>query len=194
MKRVKELSQAFVEVNRSRFHAFLVPQEAFASLHKTLRKEHPKANHIAWACRFLDDGQRIAEDFSDDGEPKGCAGMPMLNVLRGNELVGCGVLVVRYFGGIKLGTGGMARAYAEAAKAAVSSAALSAYEAPGRVAFFTPFSQIGRWEHTIAHLGEFAIERRFGPEGAHWVVEGGQSAVGRLAEALTKARIDIETE
>lgn len=73
-----------------------------------LRKEHPGAAHVCWA--LLAGGQSAAVD---DGEPSGTAGRPMLEVLRHQELEGVLATVVRYFGGIKLGAGGLVRAYTD---------------------------------------------------------------------------------
>lgn len=74
-----------------------------------LRREHPGATHVCWA--FLAGGQSAA---NDDGEPGGTAGRPMLEVLRRQELEGVLATVVRYFGGVKLGAGGLVRAYTDA--------------------------------------------------------------------------------
>ncbi|HSR74465.1 MAG TPA: YigZ family protein, partial [Sulfurovum sp.] len=83
-----------------------MPIADFEGLQSKLKVEHPKANHVVYALRYLNEFDQVVENFSDDGEPKGCAGTPALNVLRGEGLVNCAVLIVRYFGGIKLGTGG----------------------------------------------------------------------------------------
>jgi uncharacterized YigZ family protein len=74
-----------------------------------LREEHPGAAHVCWA--FLAGGQSAA---NDDGEPGGTAGRPMLEVLRRQDLEGVLATVVRYFGGVKLGAGGLVRAYTDA--------------------------------------------------------------------------------
>lgn len=74
-----------------------------------LRAEHPAANHVCWA--LLAGGQSAAVD---DGEPSGTAGRPMLDVLRHQQLEGALATVVRYFGGVKLGAGGLVRAYTDA--------------------------------------------------------------------------------
>jgi len=76
-----------------------------------LKIEHPKARHIVYAYRELNEFNQIIENSSDDGEPKGSSGVPVLNVLRGEEFINVAILVVRYFGGIKLGIGGLVRAY-----------------------------------------------------------------------------------
>jgi uncharacterized YigZ family protein len=86
-----------------------------------LRVEHPAATHVCWA--FLAGGQSAA---NDDGEPGGTAGRPMLEVLRRQELEGVLATVVRYFGGVKLGAGGLVRAYTDA----VAQALLTATKIP----------------------------------------------------------------
>lgn len=88
-----------------------------------LRAEHPQAAHVCWA--LLAGGQSAA---NDDGEPGGTAGRPMLEVLRRQDLEGVLATVVRYFGGVKLGAGGLARAYTDA----VAQALLGAQKLPLR--------------------------------------------------------------
>jgi putative IMPACT (imprinted ancient) family translation regulator len=119
MRTIDQVFSATTEVNRSKFIAHFIPIAEFSGLQKKLKAEHPKANHVVYALRSLNEYDQIVENSSDDGEPKGCAGVPALNVLRGEGLVNCAVLIVRYFGGIKLGTGGMASAYASAVKVVV---------------------------------------------------------------------------
>lgn len=116
MQEIKQSTTSVTEVQRSKFITHIVPIDDYQGLQKKLKSEHPKANHVVYALRYLNQFDQIIENSSDDGEPKGCAGVPSLNVLRGKDLINCAVLIVRYFGGIKLGTGGMARAYALAAK------------------------------------------------------------------------------
>ncbi len=82
-----------------------------------LKAEHPDAAHVCWA--LLAGGQSAA---NDDGEPGGTAGRPMLEVLRHQDLQGVMASVVRYFGGVKLGAGGLVRAYTDAVAQAVLSA------------------------------------------------------------------------
>lgn len=91
-----------------------------------LKEQHPKARHFVTATRYQKEGQTF-ESFSDDKEPKGTAGKPLLNVLRGKELIDCAVIVVRYFGGVKLGTGGLVRAYTQALQESISKSTLLPY-------------------------------------------------------------------
>ena len=88
---------------------------------QSLRDQHPKAAHVCWA--LMAGGQSAA---ADDGEPSGTAGRPMLEVLRHQDLEGVLATVVRYFGGVKLGAGGLVRAYTDA----VAQALLTADKAP----------------------------------------------------------------
>jgi uncharacterized YigZ family protein len=99
----------------SRFLAVVAPavsEEEAAAVVEALRREHPDATHHCYAWRL---GDEPRERSSDDGEPAGTAGVPILQVLRGRELSDVVAVVVRWFGGTKLGKGGLARAYAAAA-------------------------------------------------------------------------------
>jgi uncharacterized YigZ family protein len=99
-------------IKKSRFIACVEPcagrPEALARV-AALRAQHPQAAHVCWA--LLAGGQSAA---NDDGEPSGTAGRPMLDVLRHQSLEGVLATVVRYFGGVKLGAGGLVRAYTDA--------------------------------------------------------------------------------
>ena len=122
MQTLTEIYAAKVEVKKSTFIATLCPFSAFKTELKRLKIEHPKAAHFVHALRYRNALGQIIEDKSDDGEPKGTSALPCLNVLRGSELVDVGLIVVRYFGGIKLGTGGLVKAYTAAANAALKEA------------------------------------------------------------------------
>ncbi len=109
---------AEIEIRRSRFIAIATPveeSEAMRALISETRSLHPQANHVVHAAIMGRDGSQFS--FSDDREPKNTAGRPMLEVLRGSGITNLLVMVVRYFGGTELGTGGLVRAYSEAAKA-----------------------------------------------------------------------------
>lgn len=109
-----EILDSSEEIKKSRFLTFLAPVANKAEMREwllTLRQQHNTARHHCWACVAGApwDGQQYG--FSDDGEPSGTAGKPLLNLLLGSGLGEVGVIVVRYYGGIKLGTGGLVRAY-----------------------------------------------------------------------------------
>ena len=90
---------------------------------KEIKKKYYDAKHHCIAYRIIEE-DRIIEKSSDDGEPSGTAGAPMLNILQGNNLCNVLVVVTRYFGGILLGTGGLVRAYSDATKRAIQKSEL----------------------------------------------------------------------
>jgi uncharacterized YigZ family protein len=103
-----------LKIKRSRFIARSFPvadEDSVKTCLKELTRQEYKANHHCWAARFVNGEER----FNDDGEPGGTAGQPILQQLQGMSLLDSLIVVTRYFGGIKLGTGGLARAYSDAA-------------------------------------------------------------------------------
>ena len=113
----------FIE-KKSRFIGRLWPvetEEAALEKIQEMKKKHYDATHNCWAYIIRDGAVR----FSDDGEPGGTAGMPMLQVLQREGLYNCVCVVTRYFGGILLGAGGLVRAYTKGAKIAVDAAGKS---------------------------------------------------------------------
>ena len=161
MKRIDVISEVTTEVNRSKFIAFAVPYDQFEKQLKDLRHKHPKASHIVTAWRHLNEYDQIIEASSDDGEPRGCAGVPVLNVLRGEDLIETAILVVRYFGGTKLGTGGMVRAYTLAAKNAIAGANTKEYRKLRTMSFETEYSDNQKVEYLLSKTGISDIEREF---------------------------------
>lgn len=111
------------EVLRSRFIATVFNADSTAAVRDFLQKrrtEMSDANHHVYAFR-VGFGNSVIEGLSDDGEPTGTSGPPVMNVLRGSDLGDALVVVTRYFGGTLLGTGGLVRAYSEAAALAIKS-------------------------------------------------------------------------
>lgn len=106
---------------KSKFIANLIYVESIEEAEskiKEIKKKYHDARHNCVAYRVSEGGQ-IVEKSSDDGEPSGTAGGPMLNILQKNNLCNLVVIVTRYFGGILLGTGGLVRAYSEATQQAI---------------------------------------------------------------------------
>ncbi|MCI9504906.1 MAG: YigZ family protein [Clostridia bacterium] len=115
-------------VEKSRFLGYCAhaagEEEARAFLSR-VRAEHPQATHVCYG--FVADKTGNLQRFSDDNEPQGTAGMPILNVIKAQKLFETAVAVVRYFGGIKLGAGGLTRAYSSAAAETVALAKICEY-------------------------------------------------------------------
>ena len=115
--------EAEIKVQRSRFLAVAAPamdEDAARALVLELRRRHHDARHVCHGWRLGIGGE--VEARNDDGEPSGTAGEPILATIRGAGLSDAAVAVVRWFGGVKLGTGGLQRAYGDAAAAALAAA------------------------------------------------------------------------
>ena len=111
-------SQYECTIKRSRFVAqawVVTDRGAVDTIVSDLRREHREAHHVAYAF-VVGDARSQLLGLSDDGEPHGTAGRPILDILRGSDITDCLVTVVRYFGGTKLGTGGLVHAYGDAAR------------------------------------------------------------------------------
>ena len=182
MQTVKIAYTSTTEVNRSKFITHLVPIEEYKGLQEKLKKEHPKANHVVYALRYFNEYDQIVENSSDDGEPKGCAGVPALNVLRGEELINVAVLIVRYFGGIKLGTGGMARAYALSVKDVLQVSDLVLYEKQIEYIFNTSYSEVDRTLYKLKQLGLTQYERDFGIDNVKWILLGSEEKIKQFRD------------
>ena len=110
------MKQIFLEIKKSKFYGYLYDAkrvEEVAPILESLKKEHKKATHICYAYKITS-GQEYVK-FFDDGEPSGTAGKPIFNVIDKKKLNNVLIVVVRYFGGIKLGAGGLTRAYSNTA-------------------------------------------------------------------------------
>ena len=105
-----------------------MPFDMFDVVMKKVKDEHPKARHYVYAYRYLNEFEQIVENSSDDGEPKGTSGKPSLAVMAGAEIINSAVIIVRYFGGIKLGTGGLVRAYGDSVNEVIKIAEFKEYQ------------------------------------------------------------------
>lgn len=145
-------AEAELEVKRSRFLAALHPvqseEEARAFLEE-IRRKNRDARHNCSAFR-IGMPKQLLERSSDDGEPQGTAGKPMLELLKGQQLYDVCAVVTRYFGGILLGTGGLVRAYSDALKAALLKADTALLKAGARVQVDCDYGFSGK----VRYLGE----------------------------------------
>jgi uncharacterized YigZ family protein len=151
---------AELEIRKSRFIAQAIPvadrDAAMAELRR-LRDEHPGATHVCWA--LLAGGQ---SGMSDDGEPSGTAGRPILEVLRHHDLDGVLATVVRYYGGVKLGAGGLVRAYTDAIASALQHAQIVERIAQARLAIEIGYPDEARVRHWIEQAGHALVDSRHG--------------------------------
>lgn len=147
-KMLKQYGEASFVERKSRFISYAMPvtteEEAIEFLN-TIRKKHYDATHNCYAY-ILGENAEIQRS-SDDGEPSGTAGVPILEILRKEGLTNTIVVVTRYFGGILLGAGGLIRAYAEGAKLAVSAAGAIEVKKFSFFAVKIDYSYLGKVQH-----------------------------------------------
>lgn len=139
---VDKITQAKYTKDNSTFLSYLMPIDKFDDCLCGLKNEHKKAVHFIRATRILNEYSQIIEYSSDDGEPKGSSGVPVLNVMRGNNLINSGIIVVRYFGGKLLGIGGLVRAYSTAALEVINNSDLIAFEKLQKITIESPLNKI----------------------------------------------------
>lgn len=155
-------AEAELEINRSRFICYLQPvngREEADRFIQSIRDRHPKANHNCWSYIAGAPNDAHQWNFSDDGEPKGTAGQPMLNILRHSDLGQICAVVTRYFGGIKLGTGGLVRAYGQSVQAALEVLETETVVPVTRIILSAPYEQTGVLEQLINQCSLSRCER-----------------------------------
>lgn len=147
-------------IQKSRFITYLIPvfSEAAASSHlERIKKAHWDATHHVPAWILTDGSQK----FSDDGEPGGTAGLPVLEALKHREMKNCMAVVVRYFGGVKLGTGGLVRAYGQAARTALDEASCFQVLEYAQIEAVMDYTHLGRIQAYLSQPGITGIDTAF---------------------------------
>lgn len=174
---------AELEIRKSRFIAHAIPvadREAAMTLLRALREAHPAATHVCWA--LLAGGQ---SGMSDDGEPSGTAGRPILEVLRHHDLDGVLGAVVRYFGGVKLGAGGLMRAYTDAIATALLQAERVERIAQARLVVEIGYADEARVRRWMEQQQVTLVESGYGTgTGVRLVLQLPASAVDAARDAL----------
>jgi uncharacterized YigZ family protein len=157
-------SDAVRRVKDSRFLASAFPADSEEEAREgiaSVTREHPQATHHCHAYR-IEAGCEVLERCDDAGEPVGSAGAPILALLKGRELANVVVVVTRYFGGTKLGVGGLARAYREAARAALERGEILEREPLVRISVSVPGPLAGECRALIARLGGALLSEHYG--------------------------------
>jgi uncharacterized YigZ family protein len=188
-------SRAEIREKGSRFLAIVGPaaDEAAAKvLLEALARRHPDATHHCWAWRL---GEPPRERSADAGEPAGTAGVPILQVLRGSGLSDVLAVVVRWFGGTKLGKGGLARAYAAAAREAVAGLPIISRAPVVRLAVEMPYERMGAVKRLI-RPPEVELEREEYGAAARLGLVVHEERLDSLRESLAElgAEVVLKTE
>jgi len=174
----------------SRFLAWIGPaadEETARAALARLSLQYPDASHCCWAWRL---GSPPHERSSDAGEPSGTAGVPILQVLRGAGLSDVLAVVVRWFGGTKLGKGGLARAYAGAAREALAGLPIAQRVPTARISLQVPYEKVGAVKRLI-HPPEVELESEVYAEAAQLVLAVHEERLDTLREALADLGIVV---
>ena len=163
-------------------------EEAALERIQQMKKQHYDATHNCWAY-ILKDG---AVRFSDDGEPGGTAGMPMLQVLQREGLYNCVCVVTRYFGGILLGAGGLVRAYTKGAKIAVDAAGKSMKRVWSCLYVPCPYTFYERVKLEVAAWGGIIRDTQFGAEVELEILVPEAQAEPFLAKLIDMSAANVE--
>ena len=157
----KEAEDEFIE-KRSRFIGYAKPvttQEEAMDFINQIRAKHWDATHNVYAY-VLREGQ--ARRYSDDGEPSGTAGVPVLDVLLKENITDCVVVATRYFGGVMLGAGGLVRAYSHTSKIAVDAAGIMKMSVCSVMSVTCDYNFYGRLTSLIPEFGGITEDTEFG--------------------------------
>ena len=176
------------KIERSEFLGIAFPvtreEDFFAELER-VQKRHFDATHHCWAFRLFSDTRSRS---SDAGEPSGTAGKPILAAIEGAALHDVGVVVVRWYGGVKLGTGGLSRAYRDTAAATLRGAKLLDRYVYRRIRVIVPFDALSHVYRLVSPPDVVLVEERYGEEN-EFFFEVRLSVVEAFTKRLTELRL-----
>jgi len=180
-------AEARLKIERSEFLGIAFPvasEEAFFEQLQRIEKQYFDATHHCWAFRLWGGRSRS----SDAGEPSGSAGKPILSAIEGADVHECGVVVVRWYGGVKLGTGGLSRAYRDAASAAMRELSLADRYVYTRFELEVPFDSLNTVYRLISPPDVVLVGETFA-ETNTFSFDVRESLSVQFAEKLTEKRI-----
>jgi uncharacterized YigZ family protein len=197
---------SLVAPNQTQIHTFKELQSKFISIIRPfdevsnfkswlgeIRKEYYDASHVCWGYRIQDHVQ-LEENSSDAGEPSGTAGLPILNAMKRHKLVNCGVLVIRYFGGTKLGKRGLIDAYSKSANEVIKTITCTPWEKMDQFTILSPMCYYGELSQSIMKIGGKIIENKSG-ELINWIVEinaGKLNELIQIIRSVTKGEGELQ--
>lgn len=161
-KTINERAEAEIVEKKSRFIANVSPissEEEATNFIAEIKKQHYNARHNCFA--YVIGGDIPIIRFSDDGEPNGTAGKPILDVLLGEKIENAIIVVTRYFGGTLLGTGGLVRAYGKSAKEGILAGKIVQMDVYTKVFISVDYSLIGKIQYEVSNNGHIIIDTEY---------------------------------
>lgn len=199
MRTIYAPTRSEIEIKRSRFIASCArtdSEEAAREFIAQIRREFPDARHHCTAFLIHQDSGPDTARSSDDGEPAGTAGNPMLKVLTESNLTNVTCVVTRYFGGTKLGTGGLVRAYSGAVQAVLEDAQTVRMVTQPSYRLHLPIGEAGKIEAKLTQNGYQILAREFAQDATlrfSAPLETSQSQIESYLSSISGREISIET-
>ena len=163
MQTIEVAGVAEKTINKSRFYAWAAAcetEQEVGSFLRAIAAQRQTAHHLAYAFR-INTVDGIVPRFSDAGEPSGTAGKPILHMLEGQQLINVCVGVIRYYGGVNLGTGGLARAYGGTAKMALEAAKIVDFVQMQEISMTVDYNQLNSLLHAVAQHHGVVLDKIF---------------------------------
>ena len=193
---IKKESRTETKIKNSKFigHTYSVDSiESVQSILTEIKKKEYKANHDCFAF-IIGLGNKKIFKYSDDGEPNGTAGKPIYDVIEGNQLTNILFVVTRYFGGTKLGTGGLVKAYSEAYKSVLEKSGIIKKYLTNTIKFEIDFSLYNLLLKLIDKVGAKLINSEFS-DNVHVDIKIRKSKISQLKEEvkeLTSGKVSFD--
>ncbi len=189
---IRRASDQFV-VNKSRFIGYGCPcesEEAALAFLAEIRAKHRDATHNCYA--YIIGPNMGVMRYSDDGEPGGTAGMPIIEVMKARGVTNCAVVVTRYFGGVLLGAGGLVRAYSQGAAAAVNACGVGVMHPTARYLIEIPYPLLSRVDYFLAAEPVIVEEKSFGAAVTYTLVVRAADEDGFIARLIDLSEGKLE--
>jgi len=172
MLTLKQVGHADQTIQKSRFIAQAKACESereVALFLRQLASLHPTAHHLAYAYR-IKTAEGIIPRFSDAGEPSGTAGKPILQILDGEQYINVCVGVIRYYGGVNLGTGGLVKAYGGTAKLSIQQAGAIPFVEMQEMRITTSYKRVDEFTRELSKVNGVVLNKAF-DEAAHFIIK-----------------------
>ena len=179
----KSISTQEQTIQKSRFIGYTFIGETKQDILRALQsiaKEHPHASHLAFAYQLKTE-HGFEPCYSDAGEPSGTAGKPLLQLIDAHQIVGGGIGVIRYYGGINLGTGGLTRAYGGTGKLALTHSTIEAYVEYIKLKLNINYNELDNYIHVIHSMNGSILDKGF-DEKVSLLVKLPETQLGKLKE------------
>ncbi len=179
----KSVSTQEQTIQKSRFIGYTFIGETKQDILRALQsiaKEHPHASHLAFDYQLKTE-HGFEPYYSDAGEPSGTAGKPLLQLIDAHQIVGGGIGVIRYYGGINLGTGGLTRAYGGTGKLALTHSTIEAYVEYIKLKLTINYNELDNYIHVIHSMNGSILDKGF-DEKVSLVVKLPETQLGKLKE------------